>query len=100
MGGELWLPGFCVRLISGLLGRTWHNRSGCSCPHLLAPRRVWDIKCCGTLWKPSVAASPKAALRENRELLSLRALSQIAVVISGWQVLQLQRDWTLLSALV
>uniref|UniRef100_A0A8C2RSS1 Amiloride-sensitive cation channel 1, neuronal n=1 Tax=Capra hircus TaxID=9925 RepID=A0A8C2RSS1_CAPHI len=48
----------------------------------LGLRRAWDSRGLGTLWKPSVAASPKAAL----ELLSLRTLSHIAVISSVWQM--------------
>lgn len=82
-GAEKGWEESCVCLISGLLGRTWHHRSDCCCcRQLLAPRRAWDIRGLGTLRKPSVAASPKAAL----ELLSLRTLSQIAVVSSAWQM--------------
>lgn len=59
-GGDR-LPGLLVCPVSGLLGITWHNRSDCNGRQFLASRQVWGIRGCGTLQKPSVAASLIAA---------------------------------------
>lgn len=94
MGGELSLPGFSVCPISGLLGITWHKgarlqpRMPPCFPAGLGHQGLWDspLEAQGGCFFHS-------CFREKPELLSLRALSQIAMVGSGWQVQQLQRNW-------